>query len=82
MSFAMEPEYQATLKNFADKKNISVSALMRDLVEKYVVTDGESTKIVLSLPNEMLVDSQRLEKWLSQKMAAIVAHFKNGSRSA
>lgn len=80
MSIAMEPEVQAILKNFADEEKISVSAVMRDLVQKYLVTDGQSTKIILSLPNEILANGDKLEEWLKQKTTAIMAHFKSGSR--
>lgn len=82
ISLAVEPECHELLKETADKKNISVSQLARELINKYLVVDKEITKIVLSIPKSVLSDSESLQKWLNIRTQAIVHHFKNGSHSS
>jgi hypothetical protein len=79
VSLAMESEYHNILKTHAEKKNVSVSSVVRDLVQRYLATDGDATKIVLSIPKSVTSDSENLSKWLNSKVAAIVQHFNNGS---
>ena len=79
MSFALEPEFEAVLKNYAVKKQVSASAVVRELIQRSLTTEGETTKIILSLPNEVLANPEMLKQWLLQKTGAIIHHFKNGS---
>lgn len=81
VSLAMEPEYHTILKNHAEKKKVSVSSVVRDLVQKYLATEDDTTKIVLNVPKDVASDSGNLSRWLNSKVAAIVQHFSNGSRS-
>ena len=79
ISLAVEPECHEILKEAADRKKVSVSHLARELIHKYLATDKESTKIVLSIPKTVLADSENLQAWLNSKVQAIVGHFKSGS---
>ena len=77
MSVALDADFQERLKKIAFRKNVSVSSLIRETLEKYLLSDGNSIKLVMSLPKDVVEDSQRLELWLSQKSQAIVNHFKS-----
>ena len=77
MSVALDADFQERLKKLAFKKNVSVSSLIRETLEKYLLADSNSIKLVISLPKDVVADSQRLELWLNQKSQAIVNHFKS-----
>jgi hypothetical protein len=77
MSVALDADFQERLKKVATKKNVSVSSLIRETLEKYLLADSNSIKLVISLPKEIVADSKRLETWLNQKTQGIVSHFKS-----
>lgn len=76
MSVALELAFQDKLKSLAQEKNVSVSFLIRETLEKYLFAEKDTVKLVLHLPKNITNDSQHLEKWLTQKCHAILNHFK------
>jgi predicted DNA-binding protein len=77
MSIALDIDFQEKLKALAKTKNVSVSSLIRETLEKYLFTDINTVKLILSLPKDVTSDSKRLELWLNQKSQAIMRHFKS-----
>ena len=77
----MEPEIQTFLKQYAEAKNVSASSVVRELIQKYLITDQETTKVVLNIPKKYLTNVDNLQTWLSAKLKALVDHFANGSPS-
>ena len=77
MSIALDIDFQEKLKALAKTKNVSVSSLIRETLEKYLFTDINTVKLILSLPKDVTSDSKRLELWLNQKSQAITRHFKS-----
>ena len=77
MSIALDIDFQEKLKALAKDKNVSVSSLIRETLEKYLFTDINTVKLILSLPKDVANDSKRLELWLNQKSQAITRHFKS-----
>jgi hypothetical protein len=77
MSIALDIDFQEKLKALAKDKNVSVSSLIRETLEKYLFTDINTVKLILSLPKDVTSDSKRLELWLNQKSQAITRHFKS-----
>src|SRR5690606_8977308 len=49
MSLSVDPEIQERLKSVAKKRNVSVSKLVRDLIEKYLGNDDDSHEITVIL---------------------------------
>lgn len=75
MSLSVPPEMQQELKDAAKKLGISVSQLVRDLVERYLhlmMNDGDDTKILLKIPNYLKEEKEELRNWLSTKVEALV----------
>ncbi len=72
LSLSMEPEMQELLKKHAKKKGISVSKLVRDLVEKFLVTDEEVVPVILKIPNQLKGNEEALQKWMDARSNAIV----------
>lgn len=75
MSLSMEIEIQDHLKKEAKKKGISVSKLIRDLVEKCipVVEDGvEVDTVILKIPRSLRNNPEELKKWLDIRRDGIV----------
>lgn len=72
MSVSMEPEMQERLKAHAKKKNVSVSKLIRDLVDRYVGNDEEVIPVILKVPQKLKGDEAGLRAWVNAKAEAVV----------
>ena len=75
MSLSIEPEMQELLKISAKKAGLSVSNLIRLLVEKYlnlIVNDGEEIPIILKVPSHFKGDEENLRAWFDIKTTAII----------
>lgn len=80
MSLSVEPEMQDHLKKEAKKKGVSVSKLMRDLIEKYLPEQEEGVEldtIILRIPRELRTNTEELKKWLDIRTAGIVKALAN-----
>ena len=75
MSIALESALQDRLKDIAQKKNISVSSLIRETLEKFLLSDGNMVKLVMQIPKEITNDRNNLESWLNLKVQALLNHF-------
>lgn len=80
LNLVVDSRYKEVLKQHAEKRGVSVSQVIRDYVDKQLCAEPETTKIVLSVPNSILSNSEGLETWLNQKVQALLKHFKSGSR--
>jgi hypothetical protein len=72
MSLSVEPEMQDKLKKFAKARDVSVSKLVRDLVDKYLVIEDDVIPVILKIPTKLKGDQDGLQKWMEMKSAAIV----------
>lgn len=77
MSLSVEPEMQAKLKIYAKARDVSVSKLVRDLVDKYLVVEDEFIPVILKIPTKLRGDTENLQKWIDTKSAAIVKALSN-----
>ncbi len=75
----LEEEYQAVLKESAKLSDISVSQLLRNLINKYVKVEAGTKKVVLNIPIEVVQNSEELDKWLTTKKNALMNYFKTSS---
>ena len=71
LSLSMSQEMQEQLKKCAKRKNISVSKLVRDLVEKYLVVDEEVVPVILRVPASLKGNEEGVNQWLQAKVTAI-----------
>ena len=72
MSLSMEPEMQDRLKAQAKRKSVSVSKLVRELVDRYLSADDEVIPVILKIPQKLKGDEQGLRTWLNAKVEAVV----------
>lgn len=71
LSLSMSQDMQEQLKKCAKKKNVSVSKLVRDLIEKYLVIDDEVVPVILRVPANLKGNEEGLNQWLQAKVAAV-----------
>lgn len=73
MSLAIDVETRDKLKEVAQKRKISVSKLIRDMVDKNLsVTDEDVDTVILKIPNSVKVTEVGLRDWLAPRMENIV----------
>ena len=79
MSLSVDPEIQERLKKVAKKRNISVSKLVRDMVDKHFGTDNieENTvdTVILKIPTEIKGKPEELKQWLQVRFDGIFKVF-------
>lgn len=73
MSIVLDPEVQDRIKSVAKRRNISVSKLVRDIVDKSLPKDQESfDTVILKVPPEAKVDAVTLRNWMGLRVDAVV----------
>lgn len=87
MSLSIEPEMQDELKKYAKEEGVSVSKLLRDLVEKYLVNrdkftiiehNDEFIPVVLKVPSDLRGDP-KVKDWVQSRCDAVVQKLSNGN---
>ena len=71
------PEMQDRLKKIAEKRGISVSKLVRDLLEKHFGKDDDVYTVILSIPSDLKQSPEELQKWMDVKSSGIVKALTN-----
>lgn len=72
MSLSIESDMQDKIKEHAKTRKVSVSKLIRDLVEKYLINEEDVFPIILKVPTKLKEDPDNLQKWLETRVEAIV----------
>lgn len=72
MSLSIESDMQDKIKEYAKSRKVSVSKLIRDLVEKYLINEEDVFPIILKVPTKLKEDPESLQKWLETRVVAIV----------
>lgn len=75
MSLSIDMDFQERLKKVAKKRNVSVSKLVRDIVEKYLGPEDDTNPvdtIILKIPMDAKSSPQKLQEWLQIRENAIV----------
>ena len=73
MSLAVDMDIQEKMKAVAKKRNISVSKLIRDMVEKNLPNvDEEVDIVVFKILFSNKSNPEELRKWLLPRMEAVV----------
>mgnify|MGYP003695137403 CR=1 FL=1 len=75
MSLSVEPDQQDLLKISAKKLGISVSQLVRDLVDKHLTLlcpEDSEIPVIIRIPANLKGDPEGLKQWLDTKTGAIV----------
>ncbi|MEI8270501.1 MAG: CopG family transcriptional regulator [bacterium] len=76
MSLAVDLDFQERLKKVAKQRNISVSKLIRDVVDKHLGPDGNDENlhdtVILKIPKQLKVSPEQLRSWLQVRFENIV----------
>jgi hypothetical protein len=71
MSLSVDLEIQDRLKKVAKQRNISVSKLIRDMIDKNIGPDVENgavvDTIILKIPSTLKTDASELKAWLQAR---------------
>lgn len=82
MSLSVDLEIQDRLKKIAKRRNVSVSKLVRDVVDKHLGPDVEDGTIIdtviLKIPAAVKQNPGDLRQWLQARFDNIVLHLTNG----
>lgn len=79
LNLVVDSRYKEILRKHAEAKGVSISQIIRDYVDKQLVAEQNSVKVILNIPKEVCNSSENLEKWLNLKTKALINHFKTGS---
>jgi hypothetical protein len=71
----LSPDVHKKLRYAAERKEISVSALVEQLAERYPIDDESVKPILLKIPLTILGNKDTLKKWLNEKVEALVSHL-------
>lgn len=73
MSLSIDLEIQERLKTVAAKRNISVSKLIRDLVDKNLsCTEEDVDTVIFKIPNSAKVSEEELRTWFQARVNSVV----------
>lgn len=76
MSLAIDLDFQERLKKVAKQRNISVSKLIRDVVDKHLGPDGNDENlhdtVILKIPKQLKINPDELRSWLQVRFENIV----------
>jgi len=79
LSLSIDNEFQERVKKEAKRKDVSVSKLIRDIVEKSLPPDSNNgvvyDTIILKVPSEAKSDSETLTNWLKPRFDLIVKNL-------
>ena len=76
LSLSIDAEFQEKVKKEAKRKGVSVSKLIRDIVEKNIPNDSNDglvhDTIILRIPSEVKASVEKLREWLKPRFEGIV----------
>ena len=76
MSLAVDLDFQERLKKVAKQRNISVSKLIRDVVDKHLGPEGNDDNlhdtVILKIPKQLKANQEDLRAWLQLRFNNIV----------
>lgn len=79
LSLSIDNEFQDRVKKEAKRKDISVSKLIRDIVEKSLPPDSSNgtvyDTIILKVPSEVKSDAETLGNWLKPRFELIIKNL-------
>jgi hypothetical protein len=70
---------QERVKKEAKRKNVSVSKLIRDIVEKSLPSEGDLIydTIILKIPSDVKSSPEKLQEWLNPRVDSIIKNLTN-----
>jgi predicted DNA-binding protein len=79
MSLSVDPEIQERLKRVARRRDVSVSKLVRDMVDKFLNDDDNMDMVILKVPKTLKEDQEGLRSWLNARFESVAAALNSKS---
>lgn len=79
LNLVVDSRYKDILRKHAESKGVSISQIIRDFVDKQLVVEDDSVRVVFTIPKEVTTNEQKLELWLNSKTKALMNYFKSSS---
>lgn len=76
MSLSVDPEIQERLKRVARKRDVSVSKLVRDMVDKFLNDDDNVDMVILKVPKSLRDTPDELRNWVAPRVESFIAQLK------
>lgn len=76
MSLSVDPEIQERLKRVAGKRSVSVSKLVRDMVDKFLNDDDNVDMVILKVPKTLRETPDELRNWITPRVESFIAQLK------
>jgi len=77
MSLSVDPEIQERLKRVARRRDVSVSKLIRDMVDKFLNDEDNVDMVVLKVPKDLKENQEGLRSWLNARFDSVAAKLKS-----
>lgn len=71
------PDLHKKIRFLAEKKGISVSQFIVDIINKFPIDDDSVKPIMFTIPLIILGNKENLQNWLKEKSDAIIAQLHN-----
>lgn len=79
MSLAMDLDFQDKIKLIAKKRNKSVSAFVRECLEKFIDSDDNPVyTVILKIPTNLKTDKKQMQNWLDVRVSSILKTLTGG----
>lgn len=79
MSLAMDLDFQDKIKLIAKKRNKSVSAFVRECLEKFIDSDDNPVyTVILKIPTNLKTDKKQMQNWLDVRVNSILKTLTGG----
>jgi hypothetical protein len=79
LSLSIDTDFQDRVKKEAKRKDVSVSKLIRDIVERSLPPDSDDgivyDTIILKVPGEAKSDAETLSEWLKPRFELIIKNL-------
>ena len=79
MSLSVDLEIQDRLKRVAKRRDVSVSKLIRDMVDKFLNDDDNVDMVILKVPKTLKEDQEGLRSWLNTRFESVAAKLNDKS---
>lgn len=79
MSLAMDLDFQEKIKLIAKKRNKSVSAFVRECLEKFIDSDDNPVyTVILKIPTNLKSEKKQMQEWLDVRVQSILKTLTSG----
>jgi len=76
MSLSVDLEIQDRRKRVTKKRDVSVSKLVRDMVDKFLNDDDNVDMVILKVPKTLRDNPEELRNWVAPRVEQVINKLK------